>query len=146
MWLFCSEISCRAWWMWEWNKSRWAAKKKKKKIFVFSYGGWAEAYKLCAGAKEHLRTLGQQPLYIAAILLIHPLICKEERDWMQPAERAASSGSARSHRESKRVLQNKPFVRLYLLKSSKQMSFCSLVFHEYVICCCMSSYTSQFLE
>jgi len=35
---------------------------------------------------------------------------------------------------------------LYLLKSSKQMSFSSLVLHKYGICCCISSYASQFLE
>lgn len=35
---------------------------------------------------------------------------------------------------------------LYLLESSKQMSFCSLVRHKYGTCCCISSYASQLLE
>lgn len=51
---------------------------------------------------------------------------------MQPAE-TGGSGSTCSSRESKHVLQNEPLVRLYLLKSGKQMSFCSLVLHKHVI-------------
>lgn len=35
---------------------------------------------------------------------------------------------------------------LYLLESSKQMSFCSLVLHKYGTCCWISSYASQLLE
>lgn len=58
--------------------------------------------------------------------------------------RQGSSGSERSGRESTSV--SRRMSHLYLLESSKQMSFCSLVLHKYGTCCCISSYASQLLE